>query len=313
MGDQHHYQNALRYQEEGRWRDALAELKQGAAEGDGMCCWWLCFLHDINGLWGFSFVSKHDYNALIDKGKDTNARCMAMFVMENARSIQKYEPLILTSGDHYAVSNYYKYQLLRGVTYEAAIDVGTRYEESLRQAAESRDFMGLYYYGNCRDEDRRWALELSAQKGFALAQTALARKLLDKDRVDEASVWLRKAAEQQYRDAQVMLCTMLRVRKNYAALLYWLKRVTESIIPQVREDAFGELEDMKEHFEKIEHCRSSCFALMAIRCCPRKSALSILPKDVVKLIAKALWLTRDDDAWSDAAFGGGGFNKKINI
>lgn len=40
MGE--HYQNALRYQEEGRWRDALAELRQGAEKGDGMCCWWLC-------------------------------------------------------------------------------------------------------------------------------------------------------------------------------------------------------------------------------------------------------------------------------
>lgn len=313
MGE--HYQNALRYQEEGLWRDALAELKQGAEEKDGMCCWWLCLLHDINGLWGFTCPTKHDYDALVDTGKDTNPRCMMLSIRRNiasSRTREIYGPLILSSGDQYAISEYYKDQLLYGrEPFIEAVDL--KFGEAYRQAAESKDFVALYLYGDCYDPERYWALELSAQKGFAIAQFSLARKLLNTGHYDKALFWYRKAADQQYDTAQKMICAIFHDRKNYAALLYWLKRRKESVIPKFRVDACKMLEDLKEHFEKIESCRLTCFVLMGIRYY-RVNSLSALPKDVVKLIAKALWLTRDDDAWGDAgAAKGGACDKRIKI
>lgn len=136
------------------------------------------------------------------------------------------------------------------------------------------------------DEKGEEYLRKSAEMGYLFAQTKFAA-LVDQP------YWLQKAAEQGQEDSIWFLVLYLfDVQKRYVACQYWLKKTTK---PK-RAQKF-----MSKHFplfEKIDSCRSSMITFLAIRKY-RESVLSVIPKDVVVLIAKELWKTNQEECWDN--------------
>lgn len=284
-----HYTNALCLLEQNRWRDAVKELKEGAEENEGMC-FWLLSEAGLGRFWGIQH--KKDW---LKKGYMTGVpRCLLKYYRYNGSSPQEKLEIskrILDSDDDYTKGEYYRH-----------IENSEKAAFYYRRSALSGDFFGMIEYAYYSQEDKY--LIIPAEKGNVKAQLELAFRLSDKENYKDAIYWYRKAADQEHLYCQyILICLFLKLGsspielQNIAAGYYWVKRARNSIVESfVPSHAINLLESRKSDFQKIDACQSSCFALMAVRRY-RQSILSVIPKDVVRLIAKQLWLTRDEDCW----------------
>lgn len=261
-----HYQNALRFQEEGRWRNALAELRQGAEEEDGMCYWWLYELCDCERIWGVR-IPIDEYIHVLEKGSKNNARCRASFfsIAPKLRSLRQYEQSFLDTNDTYAIAYFYWHWARFGVLEqgERINDLKNKSRLFAKQSSEQGDFAGMYFYGYYHDDNE--SLELSAKKGFAPAQFQYAQRLMqDEQHIEQALFWLRKAAEQEHYQALELICELLLKQKNYAGALYWLKRRVDGTYPVTKSTAQQIMCIRMSDFQKVERCQESSRMLMGI-------------------------------------------------
>lgn len=155
-------------------------------------------------------------------------------------------------------------------------------------------------------------ITLSANQGWYKGQYLLGYLLAagrNVYRVEEniplAIEWFKKCAIQGHMLARYNI-SCLYVRdgyKNEAAAAYWsknLKPIKRKRCVEVFNEETSETEvlDFTDLEKKIEKCRDATMELIAIWKF-RQSNLSVLSKDVITLLAKYVWSTREDEIWME--------------
>lgn len=289
------YSDALAAQREGRWQDALRLIQEGSGEKNcGMCCWWLAVCYE-NGMWGLPQnldEAVRWYKKGVALGNYRATICLYKTGRVDKRTFKKFQ---WSQHDNFGNGLRYFYGIRCNTSIASA---AAEFEMAPADCCFSQTHMAMCCL--MRSESLKDTIDdavlwhkRSAALGYCASQLFLARLFEEIGDLNLAIHWSRKAAEQQLEIAVVQLILwFLRVHNN-AAALYWHKRLKYLKIQNLSQKVYAS-------FEQIEQCQKSCFTLIAIRkfC---KTNLSVFPKDVVVLLAKYLWRTRDDDeAWSPA-------------
>lgn len=283
------YKRALAAQKEGRWRDALALVKEGVSNDESMCMWLLgrCARSEY---WGVT-MSRTELISLYEHGAELgNTRCMLQLCIINYQNyIGKYRDKITFSDDNYTKGECYSL----GFILPQHVTLAQRF---LSQENDCFYYNSLAYLkrcvlrGPCNKEEE--LLKLSAEEGYAPGQVLLA--FYYETGSPQYMYWLKKAADQQHIESFMLLAKEYLSVERYAAALYYLERIpgySRGYIEKMR--LLGQYE---ERFDMIRMCKSSCLTLVAVRKL-RDSVLSVFPKEIVVLIAKALWKTCEEECW----------------
>lgn len=272
-----YFEGVLLAQREDRWKDGLKLLREGASKNCDMCCWLLGEYY-----WYGCWVKADDTKAqkwlrkAIDLG---NHR--ARFLLQEWEDFSMAD----TTDDHAKGLFLYAHQSSR--------DSIPYFLKAGNCFAQNR--LGMFCdWGTMESNGRDW-FEKSAKQGFFHSQYWLGLHLNQSGQFEAAVYWYRKSAEQGYVYAIIELADLLYLIIRNAAALYWFKRLREFGYEHKRY-AEEYLTKYKIVFDKIESCRNSCFALITIRKY-YQSMLSVLPKDIVILLAKYLWTTREEVVW----------------
>jgi TPR repeat protein len=274
MGGDYFFDQAQLAQREGRWRDAIMILEEGDRQKCGMCMWWLadCYRH---GYWGKSYsfpiyvMFKHkairygNLRATVDEGPDNSF---------NASFNHVNDPYVFGMCHLYG-----RFQ------FDWDFKKAKQYLEKCKDSFAKRH---LVYTSRNDDEWLRRRREAAAE-GNPIDQCLLAQNLEREKLIEETVYWYRKAADQEYIYAQRTLYRVFTVVcYNPAAALYWHKRLN---LPRLHDEN-------EQVFEAIEKCQRACFQLILIRKY-RQSVLSRVAKDVIIIISKMIWQTREEDRW----------------
>lgn len=290
-----YYQRALVEQQKGDWRTALDLTVTGADNNCGMCLWLLGYSYKY-GYWGIK--SSKEARKKFMKGMMLNSpRCVVeimkyekikqMEIISDDELSETMVSFVLNSDDNYA----------KGVYYEGVEPDEEKCLQYYLAAAKEGDCFAEFEVGHiCDDinEALQWH-RLAAEKGLAPSQGVLFYGSNDKN---EQVYWGRKAAEQDDAEIQYDLGLWFVDENNGkfynpAAALYWFNRAYED--SKYEEYVSEELMRCDALFKRIENCRTTCMTLVASR------LYTGLPKDMVVLLAKYLWKTRDDCLWENAA------------
>lgn len=290
------YQEVVALQQEGRYEEALKVLQRGVTEEkDGKCAWYLGYLYEM-GIW----VLQDAEQALVlfeQSAALGYERAQARLWLRKHRNYRNYVPTSqmptfeeIGASMMIAIEQYHPDPKLT--------------ETILLEAERQNDpFLFYFHYFCCynpqnTDLKKVPSLTQAAKMGFAEAQQVTF--LVCPNRKTEQ--FLRRAAEQGLQRAMWLLGSRMYHAKRHVGAKYWLLKFLKQSLLQAKKrspyhDRVLEFVHKKQHiFLKIEHCHDTMMTLIAIRKF-RQSVLTILPKDVVILIAKILWETRDHDAW----------------
>jgi TPR repeat protein len=288
--DKEYYTRALAAQREGDWQLAFQIVQEGAFRGSGMCMWWLgkCYEQDY-WVGEQSFLqAMRWYEKAVGVG---NLRAMAWFIKADNREILNVKPKdaeiwrqAITDGDDEYAKAYGSYNADL-----SSCEKGDCF---------SRDLVAnACFWGRQQDQDIDRALkiykELATEEGFAIAYGqigycyALGRGY--ERNVDQAIFYYRKAAEQKNDASMFNLAQLHAEQENYAASRYWFKK---SFNKYETDQKKRFLLKYRRYLKSVGHCQKGCMTLLAIRRF-RPSILSIIPKDVVRMIARRLWEMRD--------------------
>lgn len=277
------YSKALVAQREERHQDALKALEEGSKNDCGMCCWWLgeCFAYNV---WadGDNFKDKILLEKAISLG---NHRARRM--LRDWSDISE-----LNTKDWFAAGLFCWWCTNNDDAVSFFAKAADEENDCFAQWMLARLYASIY---KKPQEGLRYGL-LSAKQGYFMGQYDTGLLFTEYGNYNEAVYWLRKSAEQGYYEAQYILGKIF-IEKftNAAASTYWLQKAMHSAKTVRKEDrVFTVTVKNKAAFEKSRACRDTTFTLIAIR--KFRGALACLPKDVVVLLAKYLWKTRDD--WS---------------
>lgn len=276
-GGDYFFDQAQLAQREGRWRDAIMILEEGDRQKCGMCMWWLadCYRH---GYWGKSYSSS-TYDAF--KNKAIRYGNMRAKVDDLDNSYTRPDPSFNYVNDPYVFGMCHLY---RRFQFDWDYEKAKKYLEKCKDSFAKRQ---LVYVSRTDDEWLSRRREAAAE-GNPIDQCMLAQTLERDKFIEESVYWCRKAADQEYLYAQLALYRLFTaVCYNPAAALYWHKRLK---LPRSRED------ENEPIFEAIETCQRACFQLILIRKY-RQSILSRVAKDVIIIISKMIWQTREEDRW----------------
>jgi hypothetical protein len=260
-----YYSRVVELQQQERYQDALKVLEEGVVNKDPMSAW---YLHEqiSEGIW-----MKRDPERLDSLVKEFE---------------KEWEPLRLLM-----IQN----EVTEGFMNEV---------ESLAFKENDPTLFHLYYElsenltnNNEIDKKAYEYLLKSANMGYAVAQNTLS----ELDRVDNI-YWTRKAAEQGHPMCMWSLGLRLFREGKFAAAGYWIwKLITETQPGKTTGRACGFWNENIQVFMKLHNCKKSLTTFLAIRRF-RKSELSLIPKDVIVLIAKELWKTNQEECWEDKEF-----------
>jgi len=308
MGD--YFQRALEAQRTGDWKKAFDILLDGAAKEDGLSLWWIGDCCE-EGYW------------LKEDGQMANHYYKRSAATGNFRGLAQMHQTVLSLGGE-GESKRKRDEILNGNDNLAKAMVKKKYfwdycaENYLRLAAtEDNDCFAQYLLGEfyrrknepdelCTKDDRKQVFHwfaASATQGYPLAQYALSKCYMygwgTRQDLQKAAFWLRKIAEQEHFGAQCDLIDFYLSAfpsvRNEAAAIYWYDRLKQPYGFYTRnvEMVSGVIESMRP---KIANCKSGCLALLSVWTF-RKSSLSVFPRDVIVLIAKCVWATREDKIW----------------
>jgi TPR repeat protein len=289
-------QRASESQKEGKWKDALKHLREGVAAGDGYAMAWLgdCYMFDY---WiDVNKRDKHDkarhyYEMSAETG---NTRGMIKYVETNfgdSRKKEKYEQILKTFADtdRYAEGYIFK---------EEFFNIQRDNQRAIECFKSSDDEDSLTQLAYCYRNEGNWtkAIEcfrLAAETGNPDAQELFA---YFSDSKEESIYWYKKSIAHGNKSLAHVACCLAEkyLTINKAAALYWYKRIKQfdphySFNPK-------KFNEQKEVFAGIKKCQNACFILVLIRK-HRQSILNSLPKDVIILIGKILWQSREDECW----------------
>jgi TPR repeat protein len=154
-----------------------------------------------------------------------------------------------------------------------------------------------YYSGWHVPKDRDKALELyfkALDEGHIYATQAIAYYYYYNNNDKEAFLWFLKGANQEHGECQELVGDMLLkgngVERNLTMAWKWLKKA-------VKNRPSSKTYTSKEfvNFDLHENCRNSLLCLIGIR--KYKKNLIVFPLDIVILITRILWNTRNEQCW----------------
>lgn len=304
------YELALLALREGKWKDVLCILQDGASKGNGLCMWWLGRCHE-KGIW----TPKDEQKAIewYRKGADVgNARsCIALAVhlepTDKPKALSLAKEVLTISDDQFSVGACHFHGLGTLKNYVKAFNCFKQANDPFSVSWVSYCYYKGYGTLQNREEARNWDF-LAASEGMLENQYNLGDDFQYMKDYESAIYWFRKAAEQEDADSQYYLILLFLKMNKKAAALYWSTRLFQNYDKKYETKLLEITEENVELFNVVRKCRQSCMTLIAIRKY-RQSVLSVIPKDVVVLLAKALWDTRDEDAWMWKEFN----NKKHKI
>lgn len=307
MGDC--YKKAVAELRAGNWENARDLVIRGATEeGCGMCMWWMYDAYVV----GYWFVkSKKLAKDWLNKAVATNhpvALAQARRDKVLPHLSHEQEEHIFRTNDSFSLFLYF---------YNDKSDA--HYPWLIRAGNEGNIF-ALYELMDAFGEDGEFNpyMELAADTGYAVSQwrqgeclceehdIALYKQgecLCEGQCITVAISWLKKSAAQGYH----WPCLKL-VKDCYdndpVAQLFWMQKVMATFKPTTKYKSIFKqhvlqiMKDKQRIFSSIERCRAASLQLICIRQY-RNSVLSVLPKDVVRLIAKTLWKTtwHEEDVW----------------
>jgi hypothetical protein len=191
----------------------------------------------------------------------------------------------------------------------------------LIRAGNEGNIFALYELmdGFCEDVEINPYMDLAADTGYAVSQWRQGERICEdhafaQDRQGEclckgqcitvAISWLKKSAAQGYRWPCWKLAEYC-YDHDPVAQLFWMQKVMAMLKPTTKYKSIFKqhvlqiMQDKQRIFSSIERCRAASLQLICIRQY-RNSVLSVLPKDVVRLIAKTLWKTtwHEEDVWA---------------
>lgn len=281
MGDSF-YQLALKTLPH-NWKEARRLVYEGASKGDQMCMWWLGDAAR-QMYWDVKETPEHWYlKADNDRGYVDHILLIqshGFALLGSDKIIQK----IREGNDYYAIARSNLINGFRGSHDDIVIN--------FKKADDIFSYYHLFY-----DALHPKYSKKAAELGYAPSQHSVACNLEYKN-IDEKLYWYKRAAEQEYKSSQYELSSWymgFKIR-NPAGSLYWLKKLTNSKHYDFGKYIVEMKSKYKQEFDKIERCQSTCFQLLCVRQF-RQSILSVIPKDVIRMIVKILWSTREDEEW----------------
>lgn len=265
------YREIVKAQAEGDWEKGLRVTLEGVEENDGMSLWWYGYLNERR-LWGKT-VDPEIAFYFYEKSAEQNCQ----------RGIAAAVPRV-------------RHKNLHKINECGALFILGRISlDNIQTSAMLSDDPFVLYHAKLTDHngvpttDSVARLKKSADMGFATGQYSYYLWTLSSRR---DSTYLIKAASQRFAQAVESLCSMYLGQAEYVKAHYWHKMSGYK--------SYGIVID--QLFTNIDNCRASVMTLIAIRkyCC-HGSVLSIFPKELVVMFAKALWATWRDDAWGNTA------------
>lgn len=270
------FNRAQECQRQGRWREALALVEEGHRKYCHMCTWWLSHIYDY-GYWGKT-RDKNKSESFLKRASDLGNQRAELEYFYNVGHFYMWSRF----SDPYVLGECHLYGKLGCVRDSAKAKL---YFE------KCKDSFGKAYLAYCTSDNDEClvAKQTAAAEGNPCHQHSFAQSLSRRDRITEAIVWYRKAAEQEHVNSQKFLYKyFMKTCYNPVAGRYWYKRLKQ--FPK------SYIVNQDQLFDAIEKCQRACFQLILIRKC-RRSLLSMVAKDVVIMIAKMLWQTWSEDCW----------------
>lgn len=290
--DKEFYQRALAAQREGEWQLAFQIVQEGAFRGLGMCMWWLGMCYD-KGFW-VGNQSKSEAIQWFKKAVNAgNTRAMTWFIIRqfsvpdvNANDLRIWRKAIMEGDDDYAkamIDNEYVKKISKNADCFFKYFAASQYEYGASDLAQNINKAKQLY----EEASNEGCVCSNVRLGYAYSSKfSVVGGICD---VNRAIFHYRKAAEQKSGGAMFRLALLHADQKNYAASRYWFYKSPMNIDANARGNFILKY---LSRFRQIEHCQNGCMTLLTIRWF-RPSILSILPKDVVRMIAKRIWQMRD--------------------
>ena len=265
-----YYPRVIELQQQERYQDALKVLEEGVANEDPMSAWYL-WEQMNDGVW-----MKRDPDRLKTLTKKFEKKWEPFRLLVNRAREMDYDE------EEQVVEPLLKQIEIEALKQNDPVLFFTYYELSERATSEAFD------------EKARGYLLKSAKMGYAVAQDALS----EEDRIHNI-YWTRKAAEQGHPMCMWSLGLRLFKEEKFAAAKYWIWRlITETQEGKTTGRAAAFWNENIQVFKKLRHCKDSMITFLGIRKY-RESVLSVIPKDVVVLIAKELWKTNQEECWDN--------------
>ena len=265
------YQLARQLQRERKYQEALSVLLEN--EDDGDCCYFLAYLYE-NGYWGLPRDEKKRSDWLV-KG----------IGLGHDKCILRKQQLAFSHGFH---ELYYQGENLycKGTMFCSRGEMTQSLEYYIKSANEGDDFackqiVKTIWFDLDKVFWMKKGIELGNIECFHLYGVHL---LYEKD--PSCVNYLRISAEQGCVYSKNYLVDYFINSKDIGKAFNWYKD-TKSYCVIFRHH---------EIFKNTEQCQRVCYQILMIRNF-RESNLSVLPKDVVRLIAKILWNTKEEACW----------------
>ena len=310
------YERALEAQRRDNWREALEMLRQGVANSETLCMWWLGWCHREE-IWGLRNKGNaqlwYQGTQLWYQGMDLGCkRCAASLLVYAGE--RKFYDMLPDKHDDFADSI-----VLIHLRDEPFAFANLKELVKKEQCPFVQYYLGILYIGFKKQKKALYWFLQSAQQGFALAQRRVALHFYAQKNDEQYIFWLRKVAAQLESASHYDLAKAL-VPINAAASLYWLRKLFLHFADIHYLDNLGRGLYARHYitlFRGIERCEESLLTMLCIRWSKGTSLLHWLPKDVVKIIGKHLWKTREEECWE---IGGGAaaqqrraFPKRIKV
>jgi hypothetical protein len=306
------YIKIVEAQAEGDWEKGLRITLEGVAQNDGMSLWWYGYLHE-RGLWGKTVdpeIAFHFY----EKSAEQNCQ----------RGIAAAVPRV-------------RHKNLQKINEHGALFIQGLIPVVIPPLDMLTEDPFVLYHARMSGPDGApttnsvACLKKSAYMGFAPAQYSyyLWNFLSQRD-----STYLIKAASQRFAPAVESLCSMYLGQAEYVKAHYWFKMSAYDVCGAGAKLLFTKIDNCRASVMTLIAIRKYCChgerALATPSagtwCCDYKRktketqnqvgvpnfcdaltritkvralgfALSIFPKELVVMFAKALWATWRDDAW----------------
>jgi TPR repeat protein len=290
------YSDYWKARKEERYGDCLPILQKGVENNDPVAMWLLGCCYESGCFVKKSKDSAHE----LYKKSASLGNPKAMVHLASMSKHYEWAKKGFNSGDSYAIGYCYYYHLygicdrdpdrmeLESVAY---------FEKAWNDEMiiESLYLLGDYYDGYPIRNDPtayEWFMK-GALEGDAWCQFRIGLFYNITD-FKKSAKWLKKTLH-QHPDTYYMsiLIEVLIQSQLYTEAWYWNKRY---------KNIKGVVCKNEEIFDRFDRCITSCHTLILVRNY-RKSVLNVFPKDIVVMIAKTLWTTRESDEWCELGLG----------
>jgi TPR repeat protein len=261
---------AIELQKQRKYKEALTCL---LTNPDGDCCFFLAYLYQ-NGYWGLP-INLQQRDKWLSEGVKMGSHKCELYKQRYHRSLHLL--LSCETDDPFCKALVFR---SRGL-YTQALEYYTEAADAGNPFACKDLLMDIFFRTELVDR-KTWmqrGIELGNIESFHFYGMYLHFHGDEHNAIHHLTI----AAEQGCGFSQKSLIQIFVDKKDYGRAYNWYK-IQRGFHPVLK------------MFARIEKCQLACYQLMMIRR-RRQSVLCCIPRDVVQLIAKILWTTKEEECW----------------